>query len=154
MLHRPRVRGKFSVHVRRGRNDGCRTKRLCQPGSKGVRAADMAGQERNDEIRALVQTDDGGIGLFIAHIGRDLAHGDAAGADKDERVRPGKRRGIDLLIQRQKVRLCQPRDGIAVRVRLRQGGEHAPGRPAARMAVGKYGKLHCVASRNSVVKPG
>ena len=33
-------------------------------------------------------------------------------------------------------------------------GADAPGRPAARAGVGKDGELHCVASRNSVVKPG
>ena len=154
MLRRPRIRGKFSVYVRRGRDNSRRAERLCQPGGKGVRAADVAGQERNDKLRAFIQTNDGRVGLFIADIGRDLAHGDAAGADKDERVCPGKRRGVDLLFQRQKVRLLQPRDGIAARVRLRQGRKHAPGRSAARTTVSKDGKLHCVASRNSVVKPG
>ena len=154
VLRGPGIDGEFPVHVRRGGDDGFRAEGAGQTRGQRVRAADVAGEERNDEACTLVEAQNGRVRFFIADEGRDAPHRDAAGADKDQRVHIGKGLAIDARVQHGKARRFEPGRRIAAALRLRQSPADAPGRPAARAGVGKDGELHCVASRNSVVKPG
>ena len=154
MLRRPGVDGKLSIHVRRRGDDGGRAERCGKPAGERIGPADVPGEQRNDEIRPLVEAEHRRIRPFVADIRRDLPHRDPSRTDKDQRVHFRKRRAIDRFFKRQKSRLRQPRHRITKRFRLRQRGQHPPGRPAAGVAVGEDCKIHRVASRNSVVNEG
>ena len=127
VLRGPGVNGEFSVHVRRGGDDGFRAEGTGQTRGQRVRAADVAGEERNDEACTLVEAQNGRVRLFITDEGRDAPHRDAAGADKDQRVHIGKGRAIDRSRPAAaKPGASQPGRRIAAALRLRQSPADAP----------------------------
>ena len=154
MLRRPGVDRKFAVHVRRRGDDGGRAERCGKPAGERIGPADVPGEQRNDEIRPLVEAEHRRIRPFVADIRRDLPHRDPSRTDKDQRVHFRKRRAIDRFFKRQKSRLRQPRHRITKRFRLRQCHTDTQRRFASSTAVSENRNVHFVASRNSVVNEG
>ena len=128
--------------------------RCGKPAGERIGPADVPGEQRNDEIRPLVEAEHRRIRPFVADIRRDLPHRDPSRTDKDQRIGRGKGLPVDRLLKRQKAVLLQPCRRVADRAVLPPGGEKPAHGLTAGAAVGKERQPHCVASRNSVVKPG
>ena len=86
VFRRPGVDSESAVHVRRRRDDRRCAEHARQSARQIVRAADVTGEQRDHKLHLLVDADHRGIGLLAHKIRRDLAHGDAARADENERI--------------------------------------------------------------------
>ena len=157
-LCRPGVNGKTAVYVGGGGDDRYGAQFPGKPLRQPIRAADVPGQQRNDVLPALVDAQHCGIRALVRRVGRDGPYGDAAGADKNQRV-PVKQRA-DLFGK-------PAGTGGAITVRhpfghvntdLLESGSHyafdPQGQRLAPLGEGEYRGVHGFASRYPVEKPG
>ena len=142
-FRRPGVHGEAPVGVcgrgdHRLRPQGIR-QALCQP----VGSSDMPGQQRNCEPGRLIHRDHRRVVVFAAHMGRDRPHGNAAGADKHQRVLPpenGAGKICQRTLHRREHPLRQPFGRVQAALRVLQGAGDPPGSVHPPAAEGEDGQ--------------
>ena len=153
----PGIHREFSVNIRGGGNHRGRPQEIRQPQGQGVSSANVAGEQGHNETSQFIHGDHRRIRQLAFDMGRDLPHGNAAGADKNQRIRPVKQLAIKGLWRTgngDKARLQKPLHGIGLNLAVLEGFQHSAGGFAPLTAVSKQGDFHWLASRNSVEKSG
>ena len=150
----PVVDREHVAPVGRGRDDRLRAEAVRQPLGQRVRAAQMPGQQRDDEFTRLVDHNDRRVIRLAREVGRDRAHRDARRAHEYDQVtvhhrllRKARKRGAG----ERRV----DRAGIPLGEKVRQ--QRRGPRRRARADFGKGHELrvlHLLASRNPVVNAG
>ena len=87
LLLRPHVGREDTGSIRRGGNDRLRSGKRGHFPAEIVRPAQVTREEGNAPVPALVDHKHRGIRVFVRKAGRDRAHGDACGGEKDESLR-------------------------------------------------------------------
>ena len=150
----PAVRREHAAPVGRGGHDRLRAQALRQPFGQRVRAAQMPGQQRDDEFARLVDHHDRGVVRLAREVGRDRAHRDARRAHEYDQVavrhrllrKARKRRARERRVDRARIplgeKVRQQRRGPFRRARAGFGEGH------------ELRVLHRLASRKPVVNAG
>ena len=73
-----------------------------KPGGQPVCPANMSGQQRHHKGGCFIHDQYGGVGPLIPDMGCDLPHRNAAGAYKEQNIRPGKLLAIKIRVMGRK----------------------------------------------------
>ena len=115
----------------------------------------MTGENRNDKGSRVVQHEHGGIRRFAFQVRRNIAHGDAAGADENEQSRLTEKLPhirAHALMRGKAVRYREFFDGMDFTIFIITGD--AQGKRRASLRERKYIGFHRSASRKPVEKSG
>ena len=154
MRFRPAVDCKNRTAVGRSRDDCRRAQPLCEPSGKLVRAAEMAGEQRDDKPSLLVDHNDRRVIRLSGEIGRGRADRDACRAHENDQVAVYHR-----LLCKPRERSVRERQIDRARVALTQKIRQQPGSFRGSLCT-DFGKgdefrvLHRLASRKPVVNAG
>ena len=143
----PLIHGKYTVSVGGGGDDRHRAACFRQPTGQIVGTAQMAGEQRDCKVAALIQHYNGGVGGLAAAVRRDGSHGNADSPHKNKRVTLCKLRSSPI----GKGHAVFAAAGHSTRL----GRRKLPGQRQSLAGKGKIRAGHCGAPlRYSVVKVG
>ena len=154
---RPGIHRKFLVDVRGSGNHRGRPQEIRQFHCQRICSANMSGKQRNRESCQLIHGNNRRIRQLAFYMWRDFPDGDAAGADKNQSVRPVKQRAIKgrrRTLNGGKARFRKPLHGKYLNLIALEVFQYSAGGFTALTTVCKQGDFHWPASRNSVEKSG